>query len=89
MATKMKGKVVQRDFWGVRVIVFEESSPSGQKRNYASVGGVERFLIAPADVTGPAVGQNIEFHAFRNGDQSCKVSPGVNKRLERWVYCGE
>ncbi|GEM_PF-4236997 len=86
MATKMTGKIVQRDFWGVRIKVMEEVSPNGQKRSYASTGGVERFLIAPASFMNQSVGEDVNFSAVRSGDQTCKIRPGVEKRFERWIY---
>jgi hypothetical protein len=89
MATKMVGKIVQRDFWGVRVKILEEVSPDGRIRNYAATGGVERFLIAPASVLNQGKGERIKFHAVRSGDHTCKIRPGIEKRYERWIYRGE
>jgi hypothetical protein len=85
MVTKMVGKVVQRDCWGVRVRVLEEITPDGRKRSYSATGGVERFLVTPAGLTNQLAGENIKFHAVRSGDHTCKIRPGVEKRLERWI----
>jgi len=85
----MTGKVVGRDFWGVRVIITEEISPSCEKRSYSSVGGVERLLIIPAGAVNQGKGEKIRFQAVRRGEQTLKLKSGVEKRLERWVYCGE